>query len=358
MRVVVDARPLVGNRTGIGVHTAEIAGRIALDPPPLLAAHAPIDDRSGIEHLALRIDPSLLGLLWQQRILPRVLGEENASVLWGPHGTLPLASRVPAVVTVHDLTSITMPHRHELKTVLSFNLLIGPSLARAAGIAAVSRATADQVARGFGVPRNRIEIVPNGVGPEFTPTDESVPRLPRGLEPRRYVLYAGTLEPRKGIGDLVAAWEELPDRPPLVLCGDPGWGAGALRRRIRRLARGGDLILAGFVPRAELAALYRHALVFVYPSRDEGFGLPPLEAMASGAPVIAAAGGAIPEVVGEAAIVVPPGDASALRSALVRLLTEPALRAELRERGIERASLFSWDRSARLMAELIARVAR
>ncbi|HSN68394.1 MAG TPA: hypothetical protein VLV48_04060, partial [Thermoanaerobaculia bacterium] len=99
LRVVVDARPLVGNRTGIGVHTAEIAARLPFDPPPLLAAHAPIADRSGIERIPVRVDRALTGGTWQQLTLPRVLAEERADVLWGPHGTIPLRGSTPAVVT-------------------------------------------------------------------------------------------------------------------------------------------------------------------------------------------------------------------------------------------------------------------
>ena len=206
---MIDGRALVGNRTGIGVHTAEIARRLRFDEPPLIASHAPIEDREGIEQCDFRVDLRRLGVAWQQTVLARIDGD----VLWGPHGTLPLALRKPAVVTMHDLTSITMPGRHRMKTILSFNLFIAQSLELASRVACVSRAVADETMRGFSVPSSKIAIVPNGVDEFFTP----------GGDEGSYILYAGTLEPRKGLHDLIAAWASLPQRPRLVLCGGSGW---------------------------------------------------------------------------------------------------------------------------------------
>ena len=330
MNIVIDGRALVGHRTGIGVHTAEIARRLSVDPPPLIAAHAEIADRSGLEGCRFRIDRAPLGVLWQQILLPRI----DADVLWGPHGTLPIASRIPAVVTIHDFTALTMPGRHRLKTILSYDLFIGRSLERAKRIAAVSRAVAEEAVRGFGVPRSKIEIVPNGVDEFFSP----------GEGEGDYVLFTGTLEPRKGLADLMDVWRSIPKpKPRLVLCGSAGWGKLDL----------GDAEVTGYVDREQLRALYRGALAFVYPSRYEGFGIPPLEALACGAPVIATRTGAIPEFAGDAALLIDPGDRDGLRTALLRLLRDASLRRELRARGPERAMLYRWDRSAQLMMELL-----
>jgi len=332
MQLVIDGRALVGNRTGIGVHTAEIARRLDLEPAPLIASHAEIANREGLEHCAFRIDETSFGVAWQQLKLPRI----DADVLWGPHGTLPLAWRKPAVVTVHDFTSITMPGRHRLKTILSFNTFIGPSLEAASRVACVSRLVAEEAMRGFGVPAAKIEIVPNGVDEFFSPADE----------PRDSVLFAGTLEPRKGIDDLLAVWRSLPrPRPRLVLCGDAGWKTNMRDEE--------GIEITGYVTRERLRELYRGAVAFVYPSRYEGFGIPPLEALACGAPVIATRTGAIPEFAGDAAILVDPGDRDALRAALVRVLRDPVLRDELRARGPERAALYRWDHGASLMTELL-----
>jgi alpha-1,3-rhamnosyl/mannosyltransferase len=319
------------------VHTAEIAQRLDVDPPPMIASHAEISDRTGLDRCRFQVDCYRLGVIWQQHALPEIAGD----VVWGPHGTLPVTLRTPAVVTLHDFSSITMPGSHRLKTIGSFNLFIGRSLEIARRVAAVSKAVADEATRGFGVPRHRIEIVPNGVDEFFTP----------GGQEENYILFVGTLEPRKGLGDLIAVWQSLPaPRPRLVLCGDAGW-----KTRVR-VEEG--IEITGFVTRERLRDLYRGALAFVYPSRYEGFGIPPLEALASGAPVIAARTGAIPDYATGAAVLFEPGDREAMREALVRVIGEPAWRRELRERGPDRARLYSWAASARTMTELLAEAAR
>ncbi len=336
--VAIDGRPLVGRRTGIGVHTAEIARLLPVDPPPLIASHAPIEDRTGIEHCRFRVDRSPLGLLWQQTTLPRVASD----VLWGPHGTLPLSEKRPSVVTVHDFTSLTLPGHHRLKTLFSFNLLIGRSLSTARKIAAVSQLVAGEIMRGFGIPASKIEVVPNGVDEFFTPGDE---------EENDYILFVGTLEPRKGVAELLAVWSSLPEpRPRLVLCGGEGWKT--------RMPSAPGLEVTGYVTRERLRELYRRARVFVYPSRYEGFGIPPLEAMACGAPVIATRTGAIPEYAADAALLVPPRDREALREALVRMLEDGSLRGELRVRGPARARHYRWEASAESMGALLAEAAR
>ena len=339
MQVTIDGRPLVGRRTGIGVHTAEIARRLAVEPPPLIATHAAIADQEGLERCRFRVDAAPNGILWQQLVLPRVATE---GVLWGPHGTIPLRLKIPAVVTLHDFTSITMPGRHRLKTIASFNLFIGRSLAMAARVAAVSQAAAEEAIRGFGVPRSRITIVPNGVDEFFSPG---------GGGADDYILFVGTLEPRKGLTDLLAAWEALPaPRPRLVLCGDAGWGA--------RLKHRAGVEVTGYVDRERLRALYRGARAFVYPSRHEGFGIPPLEAMACGAAVVATRTGAIPDYAGDAALLVDPGDVQGLHSALARLLGDAGLRRELGARAAERASHYRWETSAATMTRLLEEAAR
>jgi glycosyltransferase involved in cell wall biosynthesis len=338
IEVIIDGRALVGNRTGIGVHTAEIARRLDVSPAPLIASHAPIADRSGLEACRFRVDSAPLGVVWQQRLLAQIAAD---GVLWGPHGTLPLRLPTPAVATIHDFTSITMPGRHRLQTIASFNLFIAPSLARATRIAAVSAAVAEEAVRGFGVPRSKIEIVPNGVDEFFSPGDRK----------DDYALFVGTLEPRKGLDDLLAVWDSLPQpRRRLVLCGGSGWKVKIPARR--------DIEVTGFVDRDRLRQLYREAAFFVYPSRYEGFGIPPLEAMACGTAVVATRTGAIPEFAGDAALLIEPGDRAALRHAIMQLSSNIPLRVDLAARGVERARLYRWDRSARLMTELLAEALR
>jgi len=183
--------------------------------------------------------------------------------------------------------------------------------------------------------------VPNGVDEFWSPG--------RGPE-NDYLLFAGTLEPRKGVDDLMATWSSLPEpRPRLILAGDRGWRTTVLpdpRIEVR-----------GFVTREELRDLYRGARAFIYPSKYEGFGLPPLEAMACGAPVIATRTGAIPDYAEGAAVLVRPGSRTDLKEAIVRVLQDHGLRRELRAGGPERASHYRWEASARTMMRLLAEAA-
>jgi glycosyltransferase involved in cell wall biosynthesis len=317
------------------VHTAELAQRIAARHETRIAAHAAIDDRQGLERCTFAIQPSPLGVLWQQTRLAAL----DADVLWAPHGTLPLRWRKPSIATVHDFTSITMPHRHRLKTIVSYNLFIGRSLEQATRVACVSRAVADETMRGFGVAAERIEVVPNGVDSFFSP----------GGGEGDFILFTGTLEPRKGIDDLLAVWRSLPEpRPRLVLCGDAGWRTG--------IPNDPAIEVTGYVRRERLRELYRGARAFVYPSHYEGFGIPPLEAMACGAPVIATRTGAIPEYGEGAAELVAPGDTAALRESLLRVLRDDSLRRELRAAGPERARDWSWERGAKVMLQMLEAV--
>lgn len=346
LRLIIDGRPLVGDRTGIGVHTAEIACRLGEGIDTLIASHAPIVNREGIESLEFRVDRAPRGVLWQQLRLPKIAEEEDADVVWGPHGTLPLSLKRAAIVSVHDLTSIRMPRAHRLKTILSFDPLIGPSLDRAARILAVSRYTADEVIRGFAVDPRKIEVIPNGVSEYFSPEQRAGTETP-------VILYVGSIEPRKGIDDLVDAWEGLPHRPKLILAGSSGWKNARIRRRLGPWIDAGAIVVTGFIDREELRDLYRNATVFVYPSHFEGFGLPVLEAMACGTPVITTTGGALPEAAGDAALMVPPRDPDALGRALRTLLESEHRRDELIQRGLEQAKRFSWTEAARRTGELI-----
>jgi alpha-1,3-rhamnosyl/mannosyltransferase len=196
---------------------------------------------------------------------------------------------------------------------------------------------AEEAARGFGIAPSKIEIVPNGVDEFFSPADG---------EEGDYILFVGTIEPRKGIDALVEVWRSLDEpRPRLVLAGARGWRV--------RLPRVEGLEVAGYVGRAALRALYRHARVFVYPSRYEGFGIPPLEAMACGAAVVATRTGVMAEMADDAALIVDRHDKAALREAIVRVLQDDALRADLRSRAPLYASRFRWQKSAAIMRDLL-----
>jgi glycosyltransferase involved in cell wall biosynthesis len=368
--IAVDLRALVPDATGIGVYTRELLLALARLPRFRYVgmAHRPVGCAAELAAagVALEHQAAPLGVLWQQLRLPRRLAAGDVDLFWSPLTALPLALPVPAVSTVHDLTTLLLPETHSAKVRWSMLPFLARSLARARRVVAVSQATADDVAFHFPETRPRLVVVHEGVGPAFAPAPpERVAAIRRELGcPEGYLLYVGTLEPRKNLGLLLDAWELLRGElaagepvPPLLLAGGYGWGSRALVRRIAGLAPHGVRAL-GRVGSDLLLRLYQGATLFVYPSLYEGFGLPPLEAMACGVPTVVAAAASLPEVVGSAGVAVPPGDAGALAAELADLLARPERRAELARRGPERARLFRWETAAERMEAIFAAALR
>ncbi|MCX6026985.1 MAG: glycosyltransferase family 1 protein [Chloroflexi bacterium] len=215
-----------------------------------------------------------------------------------------------------------------------------------------SESTRDDLQRITHVPESRVHMVPYGVSPSFRPVH--APHLRRAVAeryglPSEFLLYVGNLEPRKNLPRLLEAYARLPGRqvvPPLVLAGTRGWKDAPLRETMERLNLGRRVVFPGYIPQEDLPAVYSMAAAFVYPSLYEGFGLPVLEAMACGTPVITSNVSSMPEVAGDAALLVSPNDVEGLTRALDRVLGEPDLRAELSRRGLARARQFTWRRAA------------
>jgi len=367
--VAVDLRALVPQATGIGVYTRSLLSRLAARGELRLLglAHRPVRDPAALEATGVELAPETsrlpLGVLWQQLELPRLLECHGADLLWSPLQTLPVVRagrgpggrEIPAVVTVHDLTVVLYPETHRLKVRWSQVPFLDRSLARARRIVAVSEATARDLRFHFPDTAERIRVVPEGVDPVFRPaTEDRVAELRKELgAPGGYLLYVGTLEPRKNVETLLDAWERLHDAredvPPLLLAGGGGWRNRRLRRRLAGLEPHGVRHL-GRVEPERLVRLFQGASVFVYPSLYEGFGLPPLEALACGVPVVASTASSLPEVVGDAGVLVPPRDSGALAAEVGRILDDPELARELGARGRERAARFTWERAAAQMA--------
>jgi glycosyltransferase involved in cell wall biosynthesis len=290
-------------------------------------------------------------------MLPRRLAQGDADLLWSPITTLPLRSPVPGVVTIHDLTAILMPETHRTKVRWSVLPFIRPTLERARAVVAISQATAADLRFHFPQTAEKLHVVYNGIDADFVPGDERTIAETRAEldSPGGYLLYAGTLEPRKGIDILLEAWatarRDAPETPPLILAGPYGWHSRGLLREIEQLAGKGVRYL-GRVERPRLVRLMQAARCFVYPSQYEGFGLPPAEALACGVPVIACDSSSLPEVVGEAGLLVEPGDTAGLAAAIRHLLAEPGLEAELRARALPQAARFSWPRAAAEMEQI------
>ena len=362
--VATDVRALVRAETGIGVCTRELLTAVAARGGwrCLGLAHRPPHGLEALRAAGIEVEhqPAPLGVAWQQLVLPRRLARGDVDLLWSPLATLPMVCPVPAVVTIHDLTALLYPEAHTLKTRLSLLPFLGRSLTAARRVVAISEATAADVRFFFPEVGPRLRVVHEGVAADFRPAPpERVAAIREELgAPDGYVFYAGTLEPRKNVGALLDAWQALraadqAATPPLVLAGGYGWGSRALLRRIERL-RGAGVVHLGRVERGRLIELYQAARVFAFPSLYEGFGLPPLEAMACGVPVVAGDSSSLPEVVGDAGLLVPPRDPGALHDALARVLADQGLAAELGARGRARAAGFTWPRAAAALEEVFA----
>jgi glycosyltransferase involved in cell wall biosynthesis len=329
--------------------------------------HASDLDVAGVELVLSRLplERPEARIVWEQGILPVELTRRKAHVVHGLVNVLPLATRVPGVVTVHDLSFVRAPETLPPLKRAYLTRLCAASVARARAVIAVSRQTAQDVEHYFGA-RGKVRVIYNGVASEFCPGDEGQSEQFRQAKalPARYLLYLGTLEPRKNLELLVRAfglWRysagDAAADVKLVLAGGKGWYYDTIFAQVERLGLAEAVLFPGFVPPAELPGWYRAAEAFVYPSLFEGFGLPLLEAMACGVPVICSQAASLLEVAGDAALTVPADDEIGLANAIRLLCDQPALAAELRRRGLEQAAKFSWQHSANRTIQVYNEVA-
>jgi glycosyltransferase involved in cell wall biosynthesis len=275
-------------------------------------------------------------------------------VLHSPHYTTPLApGRWRRVITFHDVTFFLLPQRYPILRRLYFQGASHAGARLADLVIAVSETVKGDVVRHLGLAAEKVRVVPLAPGPGFQPLED-----PARMEavrdryrlPPRFILNVGTLEPGKNQATLVRAFHRLKGQgleQGLVIAGQKGWMYEKLFRLVDGLGLGKDVRFVGHLPEADLAAVYNMADLFVFPSLYEGFGLPPLEAMACGLPVVASNAPALAEVLNGAALLVNPSDVDALAEAAARALRDKRLRSRLRRQGLERASQFSWQRTAR-----------
>jgi glycosyltransferase involved in cell wall biosynthesis len=357
--VAVDGSGLSRPLAGVGAYTRQILAAMALARPRhRLTVYVPMDAPLPEAAEAGRRRIPAVRLLGRHLLWPRALRRLGADAYFGPAGQLPLGDvGAPAVLTVHDLAIYRRPDWFPPRHPFAVRLVVPRSLRRAGAIIAVSHSTARDLAELFGIEAERVTVVHHGVAGAFRPLPpERRAQARRRFElPERFILFVGTIEPRKNLETLIEAWAQLPRRPDLVLAGAWGWRHESLRERLSRL--GGQVHLLGAVAPEELPALYNLALCLAHPAWYEGFGLTPLEAMACGTPVVCSDAASLPEVVGEAALLVPPGDVQSWRAALERVAADHELGTELRRKGILRAAEFSWDRAAEQTWEIIERAA-
>jgi glycosyltransferase involved in cell wall biosynthesis len=363
MKLAIDVSPAAHRRAGIGRYAQElVAALMALDPGRELVAF--FNDPA-----TAHLDPPLDRLPavtcpwankpWRLRVMlayalhrPQDLLLPGIGLFHATDNLLPRLGGLRRVFTAHDLAFRHCPETHTPLNRWFLRLMLPRFLRHAEAVIAVSASTKRDVVRLYGLPESKVTVVHEAVTERFRPASieaQVTVRRRYGL-PERFVLFVGTLEPRKNLVTLLQAYHALRDRglaQRLVAVGARGWRDSAFHAQLRSLGLEDDVVLPGYVPDEDLPAIYSAADLFAFPSLREGFGLPVLEAMACGVPVVTSNVSALPEVVGDAGLLVSPRDVPALAAAIERVLADPHLQQALRAKGMARAAFFSWDRAAR-----------
>ncbi|MGC9469391.1 MAG: glycosyltransferase family 4 protein [Anaerolineae bacterium] len=361
MSIYVDVSAAVHRRAGLGRYAESLAHALMQRIPERLALF--YNREHGIEPLAgldgLPANTVALGykpwrmLVWmgQAARIPFNRLVPGAAIFHATEHLLMPLRGIPTVLTVHDLIPQLLPEHHKPLNRWYLRWTMPLYCRRADHIIAVSEATRRDLIDLYQLPPEKITVIHEAAAPRFRPQPLAAQERVRdayGL-PERFLLYVGTIEPRKNLERLLGAWTPLYQEgtvPPLVLVGKRGWLSDGFFESLEASPARSGVILTGYVPDADLPAIYSAATAFVWPSLYEGFGLPPLEAMACGTPVVCAKASSMPEVVGDAALLFAPEDEAALRAALRRIVGDGELREALRERGFTRAAAFSWARTA------------
>ena len=363
MRIALDARLVTYQRAGIGqyiLHLVEAFTRVAGDEFVIL--------RSRKERWLLAPNLPVVPLWtpphhrFEQLALPIELARLKFDLLHSPDFIPPWRGRFRRLITVHDLTFLYYPQFLTAASRRYYNGQIEQAVRVADHISADSTSTKDDLVRLLGVAPEKITVVLLAHNPMYHPLDDAVcqPTLDRLGLARGFLLFAGTLEPRKNISGLLAAYRTLCDRQPstpmLVLAGRRGWLYDEIFQRIAALQLAGRVRFVQDPPNEDLVALYNAAGLLVLPSFYEGFGLTVLEAMACGTPVVCSDRGSLPEVTGDAALLINPDDVDGLAKAMERALEDEPLRAQMRERGLANVKRFSWEKTAQQTLDIYRRL--
>ena len=357
LRVCLDVSAVPAEPAGAGRYTMELAGALGRRQDVDMTLVAGDHDVArweglvpGSEVIGAAPHRRPLRLAWEQVGLPRLLARLDVALLHSPHYTMPEMASLPRVVTIHDLTFFDHPEWHERAKAPFFRRAIRVAARHADAVICVSRTTADRLAE-VCPPSAAVAVVPNGVDLDrFSPEGDGDEALlaSLGVEPP-YVAFVGTLEPRKDVPTLVRAFDRVAGAHPrlsLVIAGSAGWGAKAVEDAVAAAEHSSRIVRLGYVGHEAVPALLRRASAVAYPSLAEGFGLPALEALACGAPLVTTTGSAMEEVTGGAALLFAPRDVDALAGALDMLVRGDAGLASRRARGLAVAARHTWEACA------------
>jgi len=368
MRIAIDASTLStqGGPRAYVIGLLDALGRIDTENEYLVFYNDPLHlGRFPWAREIVLPGKSPLCRLWREHVaLPLACSREKVDLLHGPKSAVPYWSPCPTLVTLHDLIPITHPETETRAAQLYWRLQIPIAARRASFIITDSDHARREIVEMFGIDDQRIAVTPLGYPPAMDdppdPVRAAAVRQRYGL-PDSYILYVGTIQPRKNLDMLIEAYARLRGEgsttQKLVIVGRKGWLYDTLFARITALGLEGDVIFTGFVPDEELPHLYDGASLFVYLSLFEGFGLPPLEAMSRGVPVVTSNTTSLPEVVGDAGITVSPRSLDEVVEGMRRVLCDAALADRLRQAGRARARHFSWERTAEKTLALYRQVA-
>jgi alpha-1,3-rhamnosyl/mannosyltransferase len=358
MKIALTVEALSPHLTGIGRYTWELATRLAEDP--LVGDLRYFANNGWIANPSAMLLPrkrltARVPTCWRKRMVARDMADR---LFHGPNYFLPPFVE-GGVITVHDLSVFHFPETHPTERLRHFERDFASSLSRAAHIITDSQTVRHELMAFADVQADRITAIPLGVSPSFR--QRALPDLNGVLEPYEltagaYILCVSTIEPRKKIAELLHAWRHVPQairqRIPLVIIGGGGWLSEDIKAELERDMKEGWVRYLGYVPEADLPGLYAGAALFVYPSSYEGFGLPPIEAMASGVPVIVSNRSCLPEVTQGAAMVIDPDSIADFATALEQGLTDTPWRGQAISAGLKVAKNYTWERCATQTREI------
>ena len=366
MKIAIDTRALAAVRTGGGnyaYYLLDALSRIDRKNEYLLCAH-----REAVgavpalgENFRFKINKYPSGSLWQQVCLPRLLVREKVSLFHSLLFTAPLCVRCPTIITVFDLSPLLFPGWHNWKVYLSIKAFLGASVRNAARIIAISESTKRDIVSVFKVKPEKVRVIPLAAGKRFSLRGKDEPEVKKICRKyagdNRFILSVGTLEPRKNLEFLICAYksllrQNLRNSPLLLLAGGKGWKYSNIFKRVESEGLKEKVVFTGYVPDSELPELYNGASLFVFPSLYEGFGIPLLEAMSSGVPVIAGRHSSIPEVVGDGGKLMDGWDADEWALEMKRLLESRELSERMSTAALAQAQKFSWEKCARETLEV------
>ena len=352
MKIAIDIQTTLGQPTGFGFYVSNLIETLR---------------QNKNEHEFILIRPeeqkdfsTPQRFWWDQVVLPKRAQKEGANLLHQPCFSASFLFRGPVVVTIHDIISILFPENIPFASRMFYSKWMPFSYRKATKIITISESTKNDIEKILKIPKDKITVIHSAVDEKFkqSVSDKKIREVAQKYHlPSRYLLHVGTLEPRKNLEFLIDVFFEAIKKKEneglhLVITGKKGWYYEGLFTKVKKLRLGGKVIFTGYLEEEDKAALYHGARIFTFPSLYEGFGLPPLEAMASGVPVISSNTSSMPEVVGDAGILISPKDKNGWVEAITRVNSDENLRHEMIKKNENQVAKFSWEKTARKTIEV------